>query len=51
MRALIAAAIGLAAALAIVLTVSAIGGPVGTTSPNPLLTTVPSAPGAITPGK
>ncbi|MYV92365.1 SPW_0924 family protein [Streptomyces sp. SID1034] len=48
MRALIAAAIGLAAALAIVLTVSAIGAPEGNTSPKPLLTTVPSAPGKIT---
>ncbi|MFI1099741.1 SPW_0924 family protein [Streptomyces melanogenes] len=51
MRALVAAAIGLAAALAIVLTVSAIGGPEGTTSPKPLLTTVPTAPGAVPPGK
>ncbi|MFD9790522.1 SPW_0924 family protein [Streptomyces sp. NPDC059070] len=51
MRALIAAAIGLAAALALVLTISAIGGPEGTTSPHPLLTTVPTAPGAIPPAK
>ncbi|MEU9096227.1 SPW_0924 family protein [Streptomyces sp. NPDC048361] len=51
MRAVIAAAIGLAAALALVLTVSAIGGPEGKTSPKPLLTTVPSAPGKITQAK
>ncbi|WP_329115787.1 SPW_0924 family protein [Streptomyces sp. NBC_01465] len=41
MRALIAAAIGLAVALALVLTISAIGAPAGHTSPKPLLTTVP----------
>ncbi|MFE9818956.1 SPW_0924 family protein [Streptomyces sp. NBC_00236] len=41
MRALIAAAVGLAAALALVLTISAIGAPPGETSPEPLLTTVP----------
>jgi hypothetical protein len=41
MRALVAAAIGLAAALALVLTVTATGAPVGETSPEPLLTTVP----------
>lgn len=41
MRALIAAAIGMAAALALVLTVTAIGAPSGETSPKPLLTTVP----------
>lgn len=41
MRALVAAAIGLAAALALVLTVSAVGAPPGETSPEPLLTTVP----------
>ncbi|MFE6130055.1 SPW_0924 family protein [Streptomyces sp. NPDC056437] len=41
MRALVAAAIGLAAALALVLTVTAMGSPPGETSPNPLLTTVP----------
>lgn len=40
MRALAAAAIGLAAAFALVLTVTAIG-PAGETSPKPLLTTVP----------
>jgi hypothetical protein len=44
MRALVAAAIGLAAALALVLTISAIGTPTGSTSPEPLLTTVPSHP-------
>ncbi|MFI9624169.1 SPW_0924 family protein [Streptomyces sp. NPDC052042] len=42
MRALVAAAIGLAAALALVLTVTAVGAPPGETSPKPLLTTVPS---------
>ncbi|MEU3723760.1 SPW_0924 family protein [Streptomyces sp. NPDC031705] len=45
MRALVAAAIGLAAALALVLTVTAIGVPEGRTSPRPLLTTAPAAPG------
>ncbi|AEM86441.1 SPW_0924 family protein [Streptomyces sp. 4503] len=44
MRALAAAAIGLAAALAIVLTMTAIGAPSGETSPKPLLTTVPKHP-------
>lgn len=44
MRALIAAAAGLAAALALVLTVSAVGTPTGRTSPQPLLTTVPAHP-------
>ncbi|MEU6845094.1 SPW_0924 family protein [Streptomyces sp. NPDC046716] len=44
MRALIAAAIGLAAALALVLTISAVGAPAGETSPKPLLTTVPDHP-------
>ncbi|MFD7504887.1 SPW_0924 family protein [Streptomyces sp. NPDC001700] len=44
MRALAAAAIGLAAALALVFTVTAIGAPSGTTSPKPLLTTVPERP-------
>ncbi|NGO69591.1 SPW_0924 family protein [Streptomyces boncukensis] len=44
MRALIAAAIGLAAALAVVLTVTAIGAPPGETSPKPLRTTVPEHP-------
>lgn len=41
MRALVAAAIGLVAALALVLTLTAIGAPQGETSPKPLLTTVP----------
>ncbi|MEW1549176.1 SPW_0924 family protein [Streptomyces tsukubensis] len=41
MRALVAAAIGVAAAFALVLTVTAIGAPPGETSPRPLLTTVP----------
>ncbi|MFH8793188.1 SPW_0924 family protein [Streptomyces sp. NPDC017941] len=44
MRALVAAAVGLAAALALVLTVTAIGAPTGGTSPEPLLTTVPEHP-------
>ncbi|MEU1949176.1 MULTISPECIES: SPW_0924 family protein [unclassified Streptomyces] len=44
MRALAAAAVGLAAALAIVLTMTAIGAPSGETSPKPLLTTVPKHP-------
>lgn len=44
MRALAAAAIGLAAALALVFTVTALGAPGGTTSPKPLLTTVPEHP-------
>ncbi|RKT04112.1 hypothetical protein BX286_2056 [Streptomyces sp. 3211.6] len=45
MRALVAAAIGLAAALALVLVVTAFGVPEGRTSPKPLLTTAPPAPG------
>ncbi|MEV7384945.1 MULTISPECIES: SPW_0924 family protein [unclassified Streptomyces] len=44
MRALIAAATGLALALALVVTISALGSPNGKTSPKPLLTTVPSHP-------
>ncbi|GAQ55440.1 SPW_0924 family protein [Streptomyces acidiscabies] len=44
MRALIAAAAGLAVALALVLTISAVGTPTGKTSPKPLLTTVPAHP-------
>ncbi|MEU2619190.1 SPW_0924 family protein [Streptomyces sp. NPDC007157] len=44
MRALIAAATGLALALVLVVTISALGSPAGTTSPKPLLTTVPSHP-------
>ncbi|MFD4597514.1 SPW_0924 family protein [Streptomyces sp. NPDC058464] len=44
MRALIAAATGLALAFALVVTVGAFGSPDGKTSPKPLLTTVPSHP-------
>ncbi|MET8678011.1 SPW_0924 family protein [Streptomyces sp. NPDC004647] len=44
MRALAAAAIGLVAALALVLAVTALGAPSGKTSPKPLLTTVPKHP-------
>ncbi|MEU6667347.1 SPW_0924 family protein [Streptomyces sp. NPDC046727] len=44
MRALIAAATGLALALALVLAISALGSPSGRTSPKPLLTTVPPHP-------
>ncbi len=44
MRALLAAAIGAAAAFALVLTMTAIGAPSGTTSPKPLMTTVPRHP-------
>ncbi|WP_336049383.1 SPW_0924 family protein [Streptomyces sp. CA2R101] len=44
MRALTAAAAGLTAALALVLTLTATGAPGGTTSPEPLLTTVPKHP-------
>ncbi|WEO98055.1 SPW_0924 family protein [Streptomyces sp. FXJ1.172] len=44
MRALIAAATGLALAFALVLTISAVGSPSGRTSPKPLLTTVPVHP-------
>ncbi|MEV3856273.1 SPW_0924 family protein [Streptomyces sp. NPDC050095] len=44
MRALIAASIGLAVALALVLTITAIGAPPGKTSPKPLLTTIPKHP-------
>ncbi|MFJ8935437.1 SPW_0924 family protein [Streptomyces sp. NPDC102365] len=44
MRALIAAATGLALAIALVLLVTAMGSPSGETSPKPLLTTVPSHP-------
>ncbi|WP_411084257.1 SPW_0924 family protein [Streptomyces sp. cmx-18-6] len=45
MRALVAAAIGLAAALALVFTISALGAPAGEISPEPLLTTVPGPKG------
>jgi hypothetical protein len=44
MRALIAAATGLAAALALVLGLTSVGSPSGETSPKPLLTTVPAHP-------
>ncbi|MFJ3230390.1 SPW_0924 family protein [Streptomyces sp. NPDC086787] len=44
MRALIAAAIGLALALALVVAITAMGSPDGGTSPRPLLTTVPAHP-------
>ncbi|WP_107481395.1 SPW_0924 family protein [Streptomyces malaysiense] len=44
MRALIAAATGLLLALALVLTIDALGTPSGRTSPKPLLTTVPAHP-------
>ncbi|MFG2130277.1 SPW_0924 family protein [Streptomyces sp. NPDC048751] len=44
MRALIAAATGLAVALALMFTLTAIGTPTGHTSPKPLLTTVPAHP-------
>jgi hypothetical protein len=44
MRALTAAATGLAVALALVLTLTALGTPSGETSPKPLLTTVPAHP-------
>ncbi|MGW0330719.1 SPW_0924 family protein [Streptomyces sp. NPDC003011] len=44
MRALIAAVTGLAAALALVLTITAMSAPTGKTSPKPLLTTVPAHP-------
>ncbi|MFF0184265.1 SPW_0924 family protein [Streptomyces sp. NPDC005244] len=44
MRALIAAATGFAVALALVLTITAMGSPTGQTSPKPMLTTVPKHP-------
>ncbi|MEU6086078.1 SPW_0924 family protein [Streptomyces sp. NPDC047085] len=44
MRALIAAATGLALALALVLAMTALGTPTGRTSPKPLLSTVPAHP-------
>jgi hypothetical protein len=44
MRALIAAATGLAVALVMILTITAMGSPSGSTSPKPLLTTVPTHP-------
>ncbi|MDJ1133188.1 SPW_0924 family protein [Streptomyces iconiensis] len=44
MRALLAAGIGLAAALALVFTMTAVGVPSGETSPKPLHTSVPEKP-------
>lgn len=44
MRALVAAATGLALALALVSTITAMGSPTGETSPKPLLTRVPAHP-------
>ncbi|MEV5507462.1 SPW_0924 family protein [Streptomyces orinoci] len=44
MRALAAAAIGLAAALALVLALTAIGPPDSGTSPKPLLSSIPAHP-------
>ncbi|GGZ48684.1 SPW_0924 family protein [Streptomyces bluensis] len=44
MRALAAAATGLALALALVFAITAMGSPTGGTSPKPLLTTVPAHP-------
>lgn len=44
MRALIAAATGLALAFALAFTLTALGSPTGETSPEPLLTTVPAHP-------
>jgi len=44
MRALIAAATGLVLALVLVLTITSLGSPADETSPEPLLTTVPSHP-------
>ncbi|MEU9231857.1 SPW_0924 family protein [Streptomyces sp. IBSNAI002] len=45
MRAFIAAASGLVLAVLLVLAVTALGAPEGKTSPKPLLTTAPPAPG------
>lgn len=45
MRAFIAAASGLALAVLLVLAITALGAPEGKTSPKPLLTTAPPAPG------
>ncbi|MGW6783406.1 SPW_0924 family protein [Streptomyces sp. NPDC054987] len=45
MRAFTAAVIGLTAAVALVFAVTAFGVPEGETSPKPLLTTAPPAPG------
>ncbi|WP_338898858.1 SPW_0924 family protein [Streptomyces sp. TG1A-60] len=44
MRALIAAATGLALAFALAFTIAQLGSPTGETSPKPLLTTVPAHP-------
>ncbi|MFF4605575.1 SPW_0924 family protein [Streptomyces sp. NPDC001339] len=44
MRALTAAAVGLVAAFALTFAITAFGAPSGTTSPKPLLTTVPKHP-------
>ncbi|MEV5796284.1 SPW_0924 family protein [Streptomyces collinus] len=44
MRALFAAATGLALAVAVVLALTALGTPAARTSPKPLLTTVPAHP-------
>jgi hypothetical protein len=44
MRALVAAATGVALAFALVLAITAMGPPAGETSPKPLLTTVPAHP-------
>ncbi|MFC9296173.1 SPW_0924 family protein [Streptomyces sp. NPDC057011] len=45
MRAFIAAAGGLVLAVLLVLAITAFGAPEGKTSPKPLLTTAPAAPG------
>lgn len=45
MRAFVAAAGGLVLAVLLVLAVTALGAPEGKTSPKPLLTTAPPAPG------
>ncbi|MBT2546217.1 MULTISPECIES: SPW_0924 family protein [unclassified Streptomyces] len=45
MRAFIAAASGLVLAVLLVLAITALGAPEGKTSPKPLLTTAPPAPG------
>ncbi|WP_107488793.1 SPW_0924 family protein [Streptomyces subrutilus] len=45
MRAFIAAASGLVLAVLLVLAITALGAPEGKTSPRPLLTTAPPAPG------
>ncbi|MBT2402303.1 MULTISPECIES: SPW_0924 family protein [unclassified Streptomyces] len=45
MRAILAAASGLVLAVLLVLAITALGAPEGKTSPKPLLTTAPPAPG------